>query len=217
MRPQPQLARQLGGGSALPGEPQGVRAQGQGDRRAVVGRRRGGRVMIHAVAEGLCSELGRGRLPRPNAWRARVRGWICRPTLRWLVLQATVCVCVKCVCGSLFGCFSARRVGALRFRRAALCSCSTRAFAHLRTPEHQQPRHDLALRAVRAGHHPAARQKSLVQRVQGDLQQRVGRCTAQDRRHLLCQRCRRHTHTGWRGVDTYFPLRSKEGRSGHSP
>ena len=60
MRPQPQLARQLGGGSAVPGEPQGVRAQGQGDRRAVVGRRRGGRVMIHAVAEGLALSWDQG-------------------------------------------------------------------------------------------------------------------------------------------------------------
>ena len=47
--------------------------------------------MIHAVAEGLALSLDEG------VWRARVRGWICRPTLRWLVLQATVCVCVKSV------------------------------------------------------------------------------------------------------------------------
>ena len=55
--------------------------------------------MIHAVAEGLALSLDEG------VWRARVRGWICRPTLRWLVLQATVCVCVKSVWLALFGCF----------------------------------------------------------------------------------------------------------------
>ena len=105
--------------------------------------------MIHAVAEGLCSELGRGRLPRPNAWRARVRGWICRPTLRWLVLQATVCVCVKCVgVGTFLADFSARRVGALRFRPPRFCVCvlcwSLHSVHAVRGPSHTSVRPNIS-------------------------------------------------------------------------
>ena len=91
--------------------------------------------MIHAVAERLCSELGRGRLPRPNAWRARVRGWICRPTLRWLVLQATVCVCVKCVgVGHFLAAFQRAVLAHFGFAGAALLLLLLMPYAGLRTP-----------------------------------------------------------------------------------
>lgn len=61
--------------------------------------------MIHAVAEGLALSLDEGELPRPNAWRARVReGSVGQPCVG-SYYKRPVCLCESVGIVVFFGCF----------------------------------------------------------------------------------------------------------------